>query len=102
MRFRHATLLPLAVAIATLAGCGDRISNDQLSDMSSSLADVLLQVQRGTDSTSRARLADSVARARGYDGWRGLRDEIGDVAIEPEKLRTMLDSTQKQIERRTQ
>jgi hypothetical protein len=92
----------LVISTLALASCGDRISQQEMREISRSLADVMVAVQRGSDSTSRARIADSVARRNGYDGWLDLRSAIADVAVEPDRLRTVLDSAQKSIERRAQ
>lgn len=92
----------LVVVIAVVLGaCGERISTDDVDRISMALADALVAVQSGSDSLSRARIADSVAEARGFSNWSGLREAINDATVEPERLRAVLDSTQKRIERRT-
>lgn len=91
-----------AISLALiLPACGERITPAQIDELSRSVADVMVNVQRGTDSTARYRIADSVSRAHGYDGWAELREEIGVIATEPERLRVMLDSTTRRIEART-
>ena len=92
----------LAIVLAIVAvSCGERTSAADVEQISASLADVMVAVQRGADSTSRARIADSVARKHGYGGWDDLRSAISDVTVEPERLRTVLDSTQSRIEKRS-
>ena len=93
-----ATMVLFALACAA---CGDRTSEKDVRTISRALADVMVSVQRGADSTARARIADSVSRAHGFDRWTELREAIGDVAVEPERLRTVLDSAQKRIEARS-
>lgn len=95
-------LLAASCAAACLTfsatGCGERISPEQIEEISSSVADVMVAVQRGSDSTERYRIADSVARTHDFENWAELRDEIGVIATEPERLRSLLDTTQRRIE----
>lgn len=92
--------LCLLIAAAAGIGCGDRITPAQVEELSLTVSDVMIAIQHGADSAARATIADSVARAHDFDGWNDVRDEIGLVATEPEKLRTLLDTTQRRIEAR--
>jgi hypothetical protein len=83
-----------------LSGCGDRITPAHIEDISRAVADVMVAVQKGADSTDRYRIADSVARRHGFDDWAEIRDEVGVIATEPERLRSLLDTTQRRIEAR--
>ena len=85
---------------ACATSCGERTSNADVAQMSAAMSDVLVSIQSATDSLARTRIADSVARLRGYSDWTDLREAINDAAVEPERLRAILDSTQKQIESR--
>lgn len=96
-----ARILTAIIPVLVLPACGERITPAEIDELSRSVADVMVNVQRGSDSTARHRIADSVSRAHGFDGWVELREEIGVIATEPEKLRTMLDSTTRRIEART-
>jgi hypothetical protein len=100
MRSGRASHIAILLTFTVLTGCGERISQPELDSMAGALADVLVAVQHGADSAARVTIADSVARARGYSDWQELREEIGDAAIEPERLRSVLDSAQKSIEAR--
>ena len=88
--------------VAITAGCSERYSPSEIDEMSRSLANVMIAVQHGADSTARTRLADSVARAHGYSDWAELRNDVADVGTEPDRLRALLDSTQRRIEKQTQ
>lgn len=88
-------------ALIGLSACGERTSAADIDEMSKALSEVLIAVQQAPDSSSRARIADSVARLKGFDDWADLREAVSDVAVEPDRLRAALDSTQKRIEART-
>lgn len=99
-RRSNRTLLGIALASLLLGACGERITPEEIEDVSASVADVLVAIQYGADSTARHRIADSVASAHGYDGWAELSNEIGVIATEPDRLRSLLDTTQRRIEKR--
>jgi hypothetical protein len=90
--------LPVIAVLIVSAACSERAPNNVGYLPNAYAATLLLSQQYRSDSVVAATAIDSAVRTYGYDDRADVEQELKQLTHDPDRLRTMLDSTQHLLE----
>ena len=83
----------------TLLACEAEISQEEIDNVSTTYAEILIAESQYPDTVEQARVIDSIITVQGYTTRTAFNEQMRQLGEKPEQFRTILDSIQFKLER---